>query len=64
MDSLDVFGLLFALFLLVGSFGFTYRLGRVHERKALTAALVSQTKDIYFDGYGDAAKDCRNGDIK
>ena len=45
--------------LTIGGFTFGgYTLGKIHEREALTAALVEQIEEAYWAGHGDASKSC------
>lgn len=42
----------FVMLIMIGSYG-SYRLGKMTERKALTAALVSNIEAAYWEGYTD-----------
>ncbi len=42
----------------------SYRLGAITERKALTSGLIQAIEASYYDGHGDAERDCRMGLIK
>lgn len=48
-------------FFSVSSFMYGRHVGKMAERKALTRAIIEQTEEVYYTGYGDGAKACLEG---